>query len=250
MTDASAPKRPPTIYAHRGGAGEAPENSRSAFEHVRELGLGWMETDVRITSDGVVVLAHDADLRRIDGERTPITRMTWTELADHDYGDGLPPVRLEEAFSDFPELHFNIDLKDDDVARPAVETVARLDAWDRVRFASFSSARLRAVRRRWSQARTSLGMSEVARLVMAARLGERAVARLGERLGHGVDAVQVPVSMWGIPVVTRVFVRAAHDLGLEVHVWTIDDLEEMRRLAELGVDGIVTDYPRRALGAL
>lgn len=238
------------MYAHRGGAGEVPENSRSAVEHVRELGLGWMETDVRVTSDGVVVLAHDADLRRIDGDRTPISRMSWTELADHDYGDGLPAVRFEEALADFPRLHFNVDLKDDDVARPAVEVVARLDAWDRVRFASFSSARLRTVRRCWPRARTSLGMTDVARLVVAARLGERAVLHFGQSLGVGVDAVQVPVAMWGMPVVTRAFVQAAHDLGLEVHVWTVNELEEMERLARLGVDGIVTDYPSRAREAL
>ncbi|MDO4242320.1 MAG: glycerophosphodiester phosphodiesterase [Actinomyces sp.] len=245
-----APARRPAVVAHRGGADETPENTRSAVEHVAALGLDWMETDLRSTADGVVVLAHDADLVRLSGSPRSIGEMAWAELEQVDAGDGRAPARLDEVLDSFPGLRLNVDLKESSVVQPAIQAVRSADALDRVRFASFSARRLAMLRRQEPRARTSLGVGDVAGLVL---LAEAAVplprTRWSWRKGR-VDAVQVPVSYRGVPVVTRRFVAHAHQLGLEVHVWTVDEPEEMRRLAALNVDAVITDRPTLALEVL
>ncbi|WP_232009773.1 glycerophosphodiester phosphodiesterase [Actinomyces howellii] len=246
----AASTRRPVVVAHRGGAAETPENTRSAVEHVVGLGLDWMETDLRATADGVVVLAHDVDLARASGSERPIGDMTWEELERVDAGDGRAPARLDEVLGSFPGMRLNVDLKESSVVQPAIQAVRSADALDRVRFASFSARRLAMLRRQEPRARTSLGVGDVAGLVLAA---EAAVALPRTRWNWTkgrVDAVQVPVSYHGVPVVTRRFVAHAHRLGLEVHVWTVDEPEEMLRLAALNVDAVITDRPSLALEVL
>jgi len=92
------------VIAHRGGAGEAPENTWTAVEHVAELGLTWMETDLRVSADGLVILSHDRDLTRTAADPRGIGEMTWKELSELDAGDGRPPVRLDDALAAFPRL--------------------------------------------------------------------------------------------------------------------------------------------------
>ncbi|WP_026048919.1 glycerophosphodiester phosphodiesterase [Actinomyces timonensis] len=243
------------VIAHRGGGGEAPENTWSSLEHTAKLGLDWMETDLRATSDGVVVLAHDPGLERTTGDPRRIEEMRWADLAAVDAGDGRPPVRLDEALEEHPGLALNTDLKADGVVEAAIATVRRAGALDRVRFSSFSSRRLGRARALEPSIRSSLGTREIAALLLAAeaalpsRLVRRAVL---DRLSHGAraDAVQIPVAHWGVPVTTRRLIAAAHTAGMEVHVWTVDEPHEMRRLAGLGVDAIITDRPSLALRSL
>lgn len=238
------------VIAHRGGAAEVPENTWSAVEHVAELGLEWMETDLRRTADGVVILSHDADLERTAGHSRLIKDMTWDDLKVLDAGDGNPPVRLDDALYAFPRLRLNIDLKEAPAAQDTLQVVRAAGALERVRFASFSARRLAMVRRQEPKAVTSLGVADVAGLLL--------LAQAAVRLPHGqwgwtrgqVDAVQVPMSYGCVPVVTRRFVAQAHRAGLEVHVWTVDDPDQMRRLTALNVDGIVTDVPSLALAVL
>ena len=227
-----------------------PENTWSAVEHVAALGLEWMETDLRLTADGVVVLSHDEDLRRTASDPRTVGEVMWAELADLDSGDGRGFVRLDDALYAHPTMKFNIDLKDSCVVQAALQTVRDAQALDRVRFASFSARRLAVLRRQEPRATTSLGGCDIAGLML---LSEAALplphTRWGWTRGR-VDAVQVPTAYRGLPVVTRRFVAQAHAAGLEVHVWTIDDPEEMRRLAALNVDAVMTDVPSLALEAL
>lgn len=215
---------------------------------MESLGLTWMETDLHATADDVVVLSHDADLGRIGGRGT-LSELTWDEAAELDAGDGRGLVRLDEVLEAHPGLALNVDLKEPAVVQPALQVVRAADALDRVRFASFSARRLAMLRRQEPRATTSLGGFDIAGLML---LSEAALplphTRWGWTRGR-VDAVQVPRCR-GMQVVTRRFVAQAHTAGLEVHVWTIDDPEEMRRLAALNVDAIMTDVPTLALEIL
>lgn len=248
-------RRPCQVIAHRGGGAEAAENTWAAVAHTAELGLDWMETDLRATLDGVVVLAHDASLARTVGDDRTIGQMTWAEFSQIDAGDGKPPARLEEVLVRYPSLCLNVDLKDATVIEPAARIVEECGAQERVRFASFSGRRLALLRRLLPQARTSLGMGDVAGLVAlsAAGLGSSSrllVQRLARRAdgvsGRRPDAVQVPERQRGVRVLSPRFIAAAHAGGLEVHVWTVNRPVEMQRLAAMGVDAVITDVPRVA----
>lgn len=252
--DAGGPRqaRRCRVIAHRGGAGEVPENTWSAVEHTAALGLEWMETDLRATRDGVVVLAHDPDLARTAGDPRTIAELGWNELSGLDAGDGRAPVRLDEVLEAYPQLCLNVDLKESAVVQGAIQAVRAADALERVRFASFSGRRLAVLRRQEPRARTSLGVSDVAGLMALAELGvslPRTRWSWSQACSR-TDSVQVPVAYHGVPVVTERFVAASHRAGLEVHVWTIDDPAEMRRLAAMRVDAVVTDVPSLALGVL
>lgn len=244
----------PVAMAHRGGGGEAAENSRAALEHTRDLGYRVVETDLHRTADGVVVLLHDATVDRTTDGRGRLATMTWSQAAELRDHSGGRLVRLDEALRDFPSLTFNADLKEDSVLGPALRVLAEEGAAERLVLSSFSDARLRAVRRLGGAAvRTSAGTREIARLVSAASLPAGLATRAARRSGvpHPAGSVlnraryvQVPVAYRGIRVVTPRFLATAHELGLEVHVWTIDEEHEMHRLLDLGVDGLVTDQPR------
>ena len=229
-----------------------PENSRASLEHALALGYDHFETDLHLTADGVVVLMHDPTLERTTDGRGPLAALDWEQAALLRDGSGGQIVRFDDALASFP-FTFNIDLKEDAVVGPALRVVADHGALDRVIFSSFSDARLRTVRRHTGgRARTSMGPAEIRRLVVSARLPAQVAARTAHGWGiphparPGADrahCVQVPVQHRGIPVVTPRFIGTAHDLGLEVHVWTIDEPAQMHRLLDLGVDGIVTDRP-------
>ena len=233
----------PIAFAHRGGALEAVENTWTSFTHARDLGYLYMETDVNATSDGVVLTIHDPDLRRVS-DRTGLVRdMTWRELASvRLHGDEAIP-RLDELLAAWPQIRWNIDTKHDSVVDPLVETLRRADAVDRVCITSFSDRRLTRIRRQLGpRLCTAMGPAAVGALRLASLfpgpVGGPAAAPLG-RFG----AAQVPTRQWGMQLVDRRFVDAAHRAGLHVHVWTVNDEPTMARLLDLGVDGIMTDRP-------
>lgn len=238
------------VVPHRGGAGEVPENTWAGVEHTVGLALPWMETDLRRSADGVVVLSHDPDLGRTAGRPEPVSTLTWKELSALDAGDGRPPVRLDDLLSSFPDLRLNVDLKEPGVVQDALQVVRAAGALERVRFASFSARRLAALRRQEPRARTSLGTLDVAGIVLRAEAGIALPRSRRGRPSGRVDAVQVPAAVHGVSVVTPRFVAQAHLSGLEVHVWTVNDPREMRRLVSLNVDALITDVPARALEVL
>ena len=226
-------------FAHRGGTSEAPENTMPAFEHAVSLGYRYLETDVHLSADGVLMAFHDPDLTRTCGVEGTIAEMTSDELADVRV-DGRATIPLmSELLERFPEVRFNIDCKSDAAVGPLAALLRRYEALDRVCLGAFSHARL-------AKLRTLLGSD----LLSCASPKEVATLRLtGRIIGSAERVAQVPVRYGapsgpkGVTVVTERFVRSAHRNGVPVHVWTIDDPAEMHRLLDLGVDGIMTDHP-------
>ena len=227
----------PIPFAHRGGAAVGDENSMAAFERAVALGYRYLETDVHATKDGVPVAFHDDTLDRMLGRPGRIGDMAWTDLMSVRVDGAAVVPSLADLLDAFPECRFNVDLKADSAVDPTIETLWKLNARDRVLLASFSDRRIRWARRVCGPRQaTSLGQREVAALRLASWHGRGLAGFV-----PSVAAAQVPVRYAGVRVVDARFVRHAHRLGLQVHVWTIDDPAEMRELLDLGVDGIMTD---------
>ena len=229
----------PIPFAHRGGTSRAPENTLPAFEHAVALGYRYLETDVHLTADGVLVAFHDPDLQRTCGVATTIAQSTWSELRELRV-DGREPIPLmSELLDRFPEARFNIDCKSDAAAPALVQLVRERELLARVCLGSFSHARLTKLRSLLGpDLLTCMSPQETARLRLTGRI-----------TGTAQRVAQVPVHAASsgvgrrVTVVNERFVRAAHRGGSAVHVWTIDDPAEMHRLLDLGVDGIMTDRP-------
>ena len=137
----------PLAFAHRGGAAHAPENSWRAFEHAVGLGYGYLETDVQATSDGVLIAFHDRTLDRITGQPGRVCRLTLKQIAGARIGGTEPIPVLEDVLGVWPDVRFNIDVKDAPAIAPLARVLRRTNAWDRVCVVSFSASRLRATRR-------------------------------------------------------------------------------------------------------
>ena len=233
----------PIGLAHRGGAGFEPnvgrENTVAAFRRAVDMGYRYLETDVHATSDGRLVAFHDDVLDRVTDGNGALAGLPWSDVeqARTHAGDAVP--LMDELFETFPDARFNIDIKAPGAIAPLVEVIRRHDAIDRVCIGSFSDERLRAARRLLGpRLATSAGPAGVA--------GMRLLPGLISRLIHSpAQALQIPVDRdvrgRNITLVTPALLRTAHATGKQVHVWTIDDAEEMHRLLDLGVDGIVTD---------
>jgi len=250
-------------FVHRGGDEKKTENTLEAFQYSSDLGFVFMETDVQSTSDGRVVIFHDADLKRIAGIDKKIKDLTFDEVTNIDLINGGKIPSLEETLFSFPNLRFNIDIKTNSAVEESIKIIKSQEALTRVCLASFSNKRIRSIRKlAGSQSCTSMSQLEVVNAIFHV---------LAENLGSGInlrrkmrgdeayfkskwmrttipfngipDCAQVPVGQWGIPIVTQSFIRIMNLLGKFVHVWTIDEPEEMNRLIDLGVDGLMTDKP-------
>lgn len=242
----------PRILAHRGlvtagmRAEGIAENTIAAFAAAHAAGATFIESDCHLTKDGEVVLFHDDRLDRIAGIRRAIADVTLAELESiMSTRGGL--ATLEQAVTGFPETRFNIDVKADGAAERAGKIVAAHA--DRVLLTSFSDARrriaLRAARDAGASPATSPGRTTIVGLLVVSTL--LPIPRLLRRILRGVDALQIPEKQGRIRVLTPRLLAAAHRAGVEVHVWTVNDERDMRRLVDLGVDGIVTDRADRAL---
>lgn len=221
----------PIPFAHRGGASEWPENTMPAFEGAVALGYRYLETDVQVTADGVLMAFHDNDLARTCGRPGRISDLSHREVAEARV-DGREPIPLmQDLFDAFPDARLNIDCKSDAAVEPLIACLRRNNALGRVCIGAFSHSRLVRLRKALgADLLSSMSPVEVVRW------------RAG-RPAPGIAAAQVPVSSGRIRIVTRAMVDLAHRHGIAVHVWTIDDPEEMFRLLELGVDGVMTDRP-------
>lgn len=202
----------------------------AAFAHAVGLGYRYLETDVHVTRDGVIVAFHDPDLQRTCGRTGLIGDLEWPEVSAARV-DGLEPIpRLDELLEAFPEARINIDCKSDAAVDGLAATVRRAGCLDRVCLASFSPRRLIRLRHTLGpQACLALGPPQIASLRV-----------IGRMRGQGGPA-QVPTHSGRLPIVDRRFIEHCHRAGVPVHVWTIDDPTEMHRLLDLGVDGIMTD---------
>ncbi len=234
----------PRVLAHRGLATEAPENTLAAFQAAVDAGVAIVETDVHATRDGVVVVAHDPDLQRVAGRATSIEELTLVELQAIDLGAGQTFPTLAEVLAAFPDIRFNVDVKSAAAASRVGDVVRRADAAERVLLTSFSERRRRRALRDAPDAATSASAPLFAVALFAIVLGLSPVARLALRRVH---AVQIPPRAAGIDTVSPRVLRGLHRAGVEVHIWTVNEPDEMRRLLDAGVDGIVTDRADLAL---
>lgn len=235
------------VIAHRGSRILWPENTMLAFQQGLDAGADHLETDLRLTADGHVVCFHDSTLDRTTDGTGPVAALTLSELRRYDVGyrhqiegdfpfrgKGLRAPTLGELLATFPEVGVVVDLKQDGLEDPLTALLDRMDAWDRVIAGSFSDQRLArlatASRGRVHRSAGPLGI----RLWWAA-------SRIGRTGPSGYSALQIPPTWGGFRVVDRRLVEAAHSAGLDVHVWTINQPDEMQAFWDLGVNAVITD---------
>ena len=246
--------RHPRVLAHRGllnAAGEDSgvwENTAAAFAAAHAEGAEFIETDCRVTADGDVVLIHDETLALLAGDHRRVHETSTKELravfADH---GGL--LTVGEALDSFPESRFNIDVKTDAAAAPLGPIL--VDHVARVLVTSFSDRRRRAAVAATLKAGAALRPATSGGTSTIAALRALSAARLPvQRALREVDAVQIPERQRAVRVLTPAVLDAAHRHGVEVHVWTVNDPDDMTRLVAAGVDGIVTDRADIALKVL
>lgn len=245
----------PWLVAHRGGGGLAPENTFAAFDRAVQLGADAIETDVRLTKDGVVVVFHDDDTARLLGAPGTIEERTLDELRRLDAGgafspdggatfpfrgEGLTVPTLAEAFARYPDTRFNVDAKVDDaaLARALADAVAEARAEDRVCLGSFFDAQAERLGALLPGCARYLPQDAAKCHVLAALTGGDASSCPG-----GYQLASLPARMGELQVVSPPVVAHFHARGMPVHAWTVDDADEMRALLAVGVDAIVTDRP-------
>lgn len=246
----------PRVIAHRGGAGVFPENTLAAFKASAALGVAYAELDIHATRDGVVVVAHDPDLRRTCGREELIRALDYAELAGVDAGfsfavDGCFPFRgrglkiptLQEVFEACPEQRFIVEIKQTvpSVVPAMLAVIERLGMERRVLIASQHQAPLDEVRTLRPELPTSFSGLEIATLFATLNSGGMGDYR------PPAEALQIPPRHQAMELATPPSVAAAHRLGIELHVWTVNEEREMRALLAMGVDGILTDFPERLL---
>jgi glycerophosphoryl diester phosphodiesterase len=250
----------PLAVAHRGFSPQLHENTLAAFQAAVDLGYSYLETDIRTSADGHAMVFHDDRLDPLTDGMGTVAGTTLAELRELTVA-GQPMPTLDELFAAaverWPEARFNVDIKDRAGSALLAEAIVKHGMDDRVLVASFSDARRRACLRRYRELvgrgserspsgnaaptlAQSPGMGTLADVVISLHLTGRLSRGLKRRL-TGMTAFQVPMQQFGVPVVTPRFIEAAHELGIQVHVWTIDDEPTMHQLLDMGVDAIMTD---------
>ncbi len=250
-----------TVLAHQGGDGLWPGDTLFAFRHAAALGADVLELDIHETADGRIVVIHDDSVDRTTNGSGAIASMTLAQVqaldagyrwsgdggASHPYrGLGIRIPTLKAVFDAFPGKPINIEIKPDST-KVAADLCRLIDAnrrQDTVMVVSFHPKAIRAFRRDCPDVATAGDPTEIKIFYVLAR------AHLGRLYTPPTDALQVPETQGSLTVVTPHFVRAAHDRGLLVHVWTVNATADMKRLVAMGVDGLITDRPDRALALL
>jgi glycerophosphoryl diester phosphodiesterase len=252
---------PPLRIAHRGGAGIWPENTLYAFERAAKLGVDMIELDIHASADGVLVVMHDETVDRTTDGAGLIRQKTlaelktldagyrWTDNGGQSYpfrGLGIEISTLEEVLQALPQMPLIVEIKQ---AVPAITNalcrlIRQYGRQEDLIVGSFHVDALREMRQICPAVATSAHANEV-RLFVALNF-----LRLTRTYAPAPFAFQVPVRQDNIEIVTPSFVRGAHERGMQVHVWTVNDLAEMEYLIRIGVDGLITDYPDRLMELL
>jgi glycerophosphoryl diester phosphodiesterase len=254
-------------FAHQGGSFEGPSSTLAAIDHALAAGASAIELDVHATLDRHVVVCHDETVDRTTNHHGEIARLTLNALGEMDNafwwieGDVVSPghapgeyllrgrapidrrfgvATLEEVAVAFPGVLLNLDIKrTSPEVEPYEELLAselrRLERTNSVIVASFHDEAIQRFRSFAPEVATSAATNETATFYFSSLEGSATVPP--------VSAFQVPATYGDIDVVTESFISAAHQAGIAVHVWTINEEAEMARLVDLGVDGIVSDRP-------
>ena len=224
------------VLAHRGGAEESNENTLESFDYCQSLGCEFIETDVQVSSDGIPYIFHDDDLKRILNNPIRFDSLSSNEIDELSIFNSCKIPKLSDALLRFPNLCFQIDFKTDEVVIPALDVINEMNVFDRVCIASFNSKRLQNVRSLYPDLSISMGPNEVFKTLLA-----RFNLYKGDVPG---DCLQIPMSYYGIKIVSKRFVDFIHSRGLKIMIWTINDIKTFKYLIDLGVDGIITDKPK------
>src|SRR5664279_461188 len=207
----------------------------SAFQRAVDIGYHYLETDVRVTADGVALAFHDARLDRVTDHRGRVARLPWEVVERARIGGREPIPLLTDVLAAWPDVYVNIDVKDDHSLMSTLAAIRHTGTLDRVCLGAFSNARVEAIRQLLGpRLCTSLGPREAMALRVASRIGRRV------RPGRGRCA-QVPARVGLLAFTDARLIAAAHDVGLQVHVWTVNEPRDMDRLLDLGVDGVMSD---------
>jgi glycerophosphoryl diester phosphodiesterase len=248
----------PRLFAHRGASGEAPENTLAAFHRAVEVGVVYAELDVHASRDGKVMVIHDDTLERTTNGQGKVRDHTLTELQQFDAGftfspdgghtfpfraTGVTIPTLAEVLQSFPRLWLTVEIKQADlpIAEEVIAVVRACGREEGVILASEHDQVLAQVRTLAPEIATSFAYGEAVDLIQRVFTDQLTGYR------PPGPALQIPPEYQGVPLVTAQTVAAAHALGCEVHVWTINEPQEMERLLDLGVDGLMSDFPARLL---
>lgn len=241
----------PLVFAHRGGAGLAPENTVAAFDRALAEGADGLELDVRLSRDAVPVVHHDRTLERTTNLRGAVSSFTAEELARADAGHhfargdarpfrglGIGIPTLASVLARYPDLRLIVEMKGNspDLARAVVDLVRRTGAVERVCLGSLSRGVVRAARALEPAVATSAAREEV-RWALYRSWCRWPVSRVP------YAGYQIPERFGGTRIVSPLFVEGAHRSNLQVQVWTVDAESDARRLLQWGVDGLITDRP-------
>lgn len=229
----------PYAVAHRGGAGLAAENTFEAFTRSVALGVRYLETDVRLSADGVVMAFHDERVDRVTDLRGRVDRISAEALGRTRVQGGGPVMTLAEVLEAFPHQRFAVDVKSAAVIEPLVDVLRSTGSAARVCVAGAWDGWLSHLRQTCGPAlRTALGWRSLTTLVACAKAGVRPPVAVATG-----EWVHVPVSMGRVPLVADRLVQMGAELGVRVLVWTVNDPALMHRLLDVGVDGVITDRP-------
>jgi glycerophosphoryl diester phosphodiesterase len=243
----------PEVIAHRGGGGEWPEETLYAFEQAIKIGVDVLEMDVHLTIDGELVLMHNATVDATTDGTGRIGDLTLAEIKklnaaakwppDEKYKDIKVPT-LPEVFEAFPDMRMNIEIKQKEpsLVTPLCKLLREKKMTDKVLIASGWNSVLHEFRRECPEVATSASVLEVEEFNALDVI-------LNWNYRPDTDAIQWH-SEFIVHIITQKFMDKARSLNLKVHAWTVNELEEMRRMISLGVDGIITDYPSRLLKLL
>jgi len=249
----------PRVFGHRGSAGTHPENTLESFAAAAAFGVQYLELDIHTTRDGEVVVSHDDHLERNCGRAGVIHEMTYADLATADAGrmftldgitfpfrdKGIRVPRLAEVLAAFPQLRMIIEVKQiaPSVVAPMLAVIDRAGMRRNVLVASEQQEPLDEVRRVAPEIPTNFSYLESGVFINA--MGTR-----DANYRPPADAVEIPHRHESWELVTPESVEFAHRLGVEVHVWTVNEEAEMSELLDMGVDGLISDYPSRALDVI
>ena len=208
----------------------------AAFDAAVDLGYRYLETDVHATSDGVLVAFHNRRLDGVTDRSGVVSARPWSYVRQTKV-DGREPIpQLSDILSAWPDVRVNIDPKSDSAVDPLIAMIRDLRAVDRVCVGSFSKRRLDRVRAALGEELcTSLAPSEAVTLYTRAH-GLPTPFRTANR-----PCAQLPARRGPLVVCTERVVEYAHRQGMQVHAWTVNSCDEMKRLLDIGVDGIITD---------
>lgn len=251
---------PPRVFGHRGAAGLAPENTLPSFALGLALGANVLELDVHGSKDGVIVVFHDPTLERTTDGEGDLKDHTWNELQKLDAGyhftrgGGDFPYRghsvritsLEGLFTTHPTAQFNIEIKQEEpaIVEDTIRLIRGLGIESRVLLAAEHDSIMQSIRQHAGEIPTSASTGDVVDFIGRVQSGSL------DGYKPAFRALQIPPRFGDIELASPDTVRVAHSLGIEMHIWTINQPDEMRELVALGVDGIISDLPGLAADVL